>query len=120
MLKKRSLRTSYLFLIVFIITLLWTLSLDSFDKFQALQFSPNCGNNIIETEEQCDDGNDVNGDGCSASCQIETPQCASGADTNRNDIINQDELNSYIQEYYMENINIDKLSNAIVEHLNEC
>ena len=30
-----------------------------------------CGNGNIETGEQCDDGNLVNGDGCSSTCQIE-------------------------------------------------
>ncbi len=33
---------------------------------------PVCGNEIIEVGEDCDDGNDVNGDGCSALCTIET------------------------------------------------
>ena len=42
------------------------------------------------------------------------------ADTDGNNIIDKDELNSYIQEYYIGNVNIDKLSNAIVEHLNRC
>ncbi len=30
-----------------------------------------CGNGTIETGEQCDDGNTVAGDGCSATCQTE-------------------------------------------------
>ncbi len=30
-----------------------------------------CGNNLLETGEQCDDGNTTSGDGCSASCQQE-------------------------------------------------
>jgi len=30
-----------------------------------------CGNSILEQEEECDDGNNVEGDGCSADCQIE-------------------------------------------------
>ncbi len=40
-----------------------------------------CGDGILQTpnfsgnNEQCDDGNNVNGDGCSASCQRETPNC---------------------------------------------
>jgi len=33
---------------------------------------PMCGNSIIETEEQCDDGNLVSGDGCSSICTIES------------------------------------------------
>jgi len=34
-----------------------------------------CGNSIVETGEQCDDGNAVSGDGCSSSCQDEGPVC---------------------------------------------
>ena len=36
-----------------------------------------CGNGNIEAAsgEQCDDGNTQNGDGCSDTCQLETPQC---------------------------------------------
>lgn len=30
-----------------------------------------CGNGTVQGSEQCDDGNIVNGDGCSSSCQIE-------------------------------------------------
>lgn len=30
-----------------------------------------CGNGAIEGAEQCDDGNTVDGDGCSASCALE-------------------------------------------------
>jgi cysteine-rich repeat protein len=29
----------------------------------------------VDEGEQCDDGNVVDGDGCSASCEIETPPC---------------------------------------------
>jgi cysteine-rich repeat protein len=32
---------------------------------------PVCGNGAVETGEQCDDGNTVSGDGCSATCTIE-------------------------------------------------
>jgi len=39
---------------------------------------PVCGNGAREGAEQCDDGNSLNGDGCSASCRIETrPEKAS-------------------------------------------
>lgn len=34
---------------------------------------PICGNAIIESGEQCDDGNTANGDGCSSTCQNEAP-----------------------------------------------
>lgn len=30
-----------------------------------------CGNTIVESREQCDDGNRVNGDGCSRMCTVE-------------------------------------------------
>ncbi|MFA5877960.1 MAG: VWA domain-containing protein [Candidatus Staskawiczbacteria bacterium] len=30
-----------------------------------------CGNSLVETGEQCDDGNTVDSDGCSSTCQIE-------------------------------------------------
>lgn len=32
-----------------------------------------CGNGVVEGAEQCDDGNVINGDGCSAQCLIEAP-----------------------------------------------
>jgi len=37
-------------------------------------YSPSCGNGILDPQigEQCDDGNFVNGDGCSVGCQLET------------------------------------------------
>lgn len=36
---------------------------------------PVCGDGVTETPEQCDDGNLVSGDGCSATCQIEGACC---------------------------------------------
>lgn len=32
---------------------------------------PVCGNGVVEAGEQCDDGNTLSGDGCSATCTIE-------------------------------------------------
>ncbi|MEM7467911.1 MAG: M36 family metallopeptidase [Pseudomonadota bacterium] len=32
-----------------------------------------CGNNIIDAGEQCDDGNNAPFDGCAANCRLETP-----------------------------------------------
>jgi cysteine-rich repeat protein len=34
---------------------------------------PVCGNGVLESGEACDDGNRVNGDGCSSTCTIEPP-----------------------------------------------
>jgi len=38
---------------------------------------PRCGDGILGNTpgEQCDDGNNVNGDGCDAACKIEVPKC---------------------------------------------
>lgn len=39
-----------------------------------------CGNNRIEADEECDDGNRRNSDGCDSTCKIEreSHRCASG------------------------------------------
>ncbi len=37
-----------------------------------------CGNGVVETGEQCDDGNVNSGDGCSSTCQIESPNNPKG------------------------------------------
>ncbi|MBI4173916.1 MAG: VWA domain-containing protein [Candidatus Aenigmarchaeota archaeon] len=53
------------------------------DVCQPVEF---CGNGVLNlTREQCDDGNNANGDGCSAQCSIETAaQCQDAVD-NDND-----------------------------------
>jgi cysteine-rich repeat protein len=40
-----------------------------------------CGNGIVEAGEQCDDGNNINGDGCSSTCRIEPTFCRDGSIT---------------------------------------
>ena len=35
------------------------------------RFRPICGNKVVDTGEQCDDGNTTSGDGCSATCKTE-------------------------------------------------
>lgn len=40
--------------------------------------APVCGNNIIETGEECDDGNTESGDGCSSTCQTEEEEPPGG------------------------------------------
>ena len=37
-----------------------------------------CGNGLREAGEQCDDGNVLNGDGCSSGCRIEYQRCGNG------------------------------------------
>ena len=34
--------------------------------------TPECGNNVLETGEECDDGNTVSNDGCDQDCQLES------------------------------------------------
>ncbi len=36
-----------------------------------------CGNGVVEGNEECDDGNTINGDGCSASCTTEVTDTSS-------------------------------------------
>ena len=42
-----------------------------FSGIPTVTVTPICGNGIIESGEQCDDGNTISGDGCSSSCQTE-------------------------------------------------
>jgi len=43
---------------------------------------PACGNGVVQTGEQCDDGNTTDGDCCSATCQYETKESPCPADAN--------------------------------------
>ncbi len=42
------------------------------------QAGATCGNGLIESSEQCDDGNATSGDGCSTSCELEGDTCDGG------------------------------------------
>jgi cysteine-rich repeat protein len=55
-----------------------TASKEAFDA--ALPLPEFCGNGIVTPPEQCDDGNNTNGDGCSASCTTEAPPSMSCGD----------------------------------------
>lgn len=44
-----------------------------FDEGSNILCSGTCGNRLVDDGEACDDGNAVNGDGCSATCQSESP-----------------------------------------------
>jgi len=56
---------------------------------------PVCGNSIIETGEQCDDGNTNSGDGCSSTCQTEAapPGGGGGGAVTTNILVNPTEFN---------------------------
>ncbi len=43
----------------------------SIDKPSDCVVTPVCGNSVVEAPEACDDGNTVDGDGCSATCTVE-------------------------------------------------
>ncbi|MDD5470021.1 MAG: DUF4215 domain-containing protein, partial [Candidatus Peribacteraceae bacterium] len=47
---------------------------------EGLSYVQACGNGVLEGNEQCDDGNIVDGDGCSKTCTIETVEkvCGNG------------------------------------------
>lgn len=45
--------------------------------FDGVCLVPGCGNRVVEPGEQCDDGNHVGGDGCSADCRSDE-QCGNG------------------------------------------
>lgn len=47
--------------------------------FSVTCITPDCGNNVVEPGEECDDGNTMSGDGCSASCQNEGACCNGNA-----------------------------------------
>lgn len=40
--------------------------------------APFCGDGFVDPHEQCDDGNSLGGDGCSASCLVEIPPAVCG------------------------------------------
>jgi cysteine-rich repeat protein len=51
-----------------------TFELDGVTSVRTFTIScPVCGDNTVEGEEQCDDGNRDVGDGCDAECAAEAP-----------------------------------------------
>lgn len=50
------------------------------DEFNGAECDFTCGNGAIECSEQCDDGDEDAGDGCSATCTIESGWSCDGAD----------------------------------------
>lgn len=47
-------------------------------KLNAADGSGRCGDQVVDHDEECDDGNHANGDGCSAACIYEDLQCENG------------------------------------------
>jgi cysteine-rich repeat protein len=48
-------------------------TMTGYDSISCVPPPPVCGNGVMEAGEQCDDGNSLDGDGCSASCTNEPP-----------------------------------------------
>ncbi len=64
--------------LVFITSIFLLLGLINFVSANGANGSPSpalfCSDKIISINEQCDDGNLINGDGCSSTCQVEIPE----------------------------------------------
>jgi cysteine-rich repeat protein len=78
-----------------------------------------CGNSIIEAGESCDDGNTDNLDGCSSTCQTETPTCGNSIVEylEQCDDGNTDPLDGCSATCQIEN---PVCGNGIVEYLEQC
>ncbi len=48
--------------------------------------SPYCGDFVTDSGEECDDGNNLNGDGCSSTCRIELGQCTFSTDCGQGNV----------------------------------
>lgn len=54
-----------------------------------------CGNNLVEGNETCDDGNTIDGDGCSSTCQTEGAEAPSAGDAIKRPPTNPDVIAYY-------------------------
>ena len=61
-------------------------STGTFSLIYNLNLSNLCGNNIIENTEECDDGNTINGDGCSSTCKTENAASITGVAINTDSV----------------------------------
>jgi len=55
-----------------------------------------CGNGVTRSSEECDDGNDKNGDGCSEKCQIEEGFICVPTEGGRSDCQKPEEFNQAV------------------------
>lgn len=46
----------------------------------ACEGAPACGDGVLSSEEACDDGNGISGDGCNVSCELDDDQRTPGDD----------------------------------------
>lgn len=65
------------------------------------EYSPVCGNNILDDDEKCDDENIKDGDGCSSDCQIESIYGYKFNDLDKNGIYDDEpKMGDWIIELY--------------------
>src|SRR5437667_261012 len=60
---------------------------------------PKCGNGILETGEQCDDGNLLNTDSCSSLCRIITPPETTCAASKVIDLSTQGKVKGFVTSF---------------------
>jgi cysteine-rich repeat protein len=77
----------------------------------------NCGNGDVESPEQCDDGNTMNCDGCSAQCKTETSVCGNGTLDCHEDC---DDGNTTSGDGCSATCKIEICGNSIVEGSEQC
>ena len=71
-------RWTYLMSIVFMALFTWGIGSTSSYTWATGVPAPVCGDGIVSGDEQCDDGNTIDGDGCSKKCKIEQSYCGDG------------------------------------------
>ena len=54
---------------------------------QVTRWLSTCGNAVVEGMEQCDDGDQTDGDGCSASCTVEPGWSCAGSPSNCTSVV---------------------------------
>jgi cysteine-rich repeat protein len=74
-----------------------------------------CGNGIVDGNEQCDDGNAVSGDGCSATCQLE--HCGNGVVDHGEEC---DDGNAIAGDGCSPHCRIERCGNAVVDPGEQC
>ena len=87
---------------------------------------PQCGNNVIQRKEQCDDGNRKDGDGCSSRCKVEPEECGNGRmegeeECDDGNIQDGDGCSALCisEEQYIP-VLVTECGNGILEHGEEC
>lgn len=69
---------------------------------EALAGGPICGDRNLDSGEECDDGNNVNGDGCSSNCMIEPPPiCELTADLDNDGVVGISDFNIFRRQFGM-------------------